>query len=98
MSDFYERYMLGEHPVSFDKIGFFNFGFWKGSESSVEMAQLNLIETLVEFRTRCAFLRFEINRLERAATPRNPKILEMLANTVRALERNTKHCMAFAIK
>ncbi|MFC4311627.1 class I SAM-dependent methyltransferase [Steroidobacter flavus] len=33
----------------FDKIGFFNFGNWKGVDNSIEIAQINLMETLVSF-------------------------------------------------
>jgi cyclopropane fatty-acyl-phospholipid synthase-like methyltransferase len=34
-----------------NKLGFYNAGYWKGIEDSLELAQINLIETLVEFFT-----------------------------------------------
>lgn len=50
VNDHYEMLMFGEQKVVFDKIGFFNLGYWKGiNGDSVELAQLNLIETLVSF-------------------------------------------------
>lgn len=46
----YEQFMFGGRKLSFDKIGFFNVGYWKGVDGrSVEVAQINLIETLVSF-------------------------------------------------
>jgi len=60
--DFYDLLMGGgEHRLTragakqkllHDKIGFFNLGYWKGVEDSVELAQINLIETLVRFFTK----------------------------------------------
>ena len=35
-----------------DKIGFFNYGYWKGVDNSIDVAQINLIETLVNFLAR----------------------------------------------
>lgn len=49
VNNFYDDFMLGGHALDFDKIGFFNVGYWKGVEDSVEIAQINLIETLVNF-------------------------------------------------
>src|SRR5258708_7877304 len=46
VNEFYDQgLMLAEQD--FDKIGFFNLGYWKDVEDSVEIAQINLIETLV---------------------------------------------------
>jgi MPBQ/MSBQ methyltransferase len=39
----------GARRVQQDGIGFLNEGYWKGVEGSVELAQLNMIETLVSF-------------------------------------------------
>lgn len=57
--DFYDLLMFGgEHRLTetgqkqrmlHDKIGFFNLGYWKGVEDSIELAQVNLIETLISF-------------------------------------------------
>ena len=52
LTQLYERMVRGEIRIEFDKIGFFNFGYWKGVEDSVEIAQINLIETLVAFFSR----------------------------------------------
>jgi SAM-dependent methyltransferase len=52
MNSFYENSMFGADRSLFervDKIGFFNLGYWKGVEDSIELAQINLIETLVRF-------------------------------------------------
>jgi len=51
VNTYYEEYMFGSLREAFpiDKIGFFNLGYWKGVEDSIEMAQINLIETLVSF-------------------------------------------------
>jgi MPBQ/MSBQ methyltransferase len=51
VNEFYERFMLGG-KLDFDKIGFLNLGYWKGVEGSIELAQINLIETLVSFLTK----------------------------------------------
>lgn len=51
VNDYYERFMFGEQAVPIDKIGFFNVGYWNGVEDSLEVAQINLIETLVSFFT-----------------------------------------------
>lgn len=45
----YDPFITGEQPSNFDKIGFYNLGYWKGVDNSVELAQINLIETLVSF-------------------------------------------------
>jgi len=45
----YEHTMFGLNLLPIDKIGFFNYGYWKGGVSSIEIAQINLIETLVDF-------------------------------------------------
>lgn len=50
--DWYDNAMFGGKNVEFDKIGFFNLGYWKGIEDSMERAQIHLIETLVEFLRR----------------------------------------------
>lgn len=42
--------MFGLDSHIFDKIGFYNFGYWKGTDS-MEVAQINLIETLSAFFT-----------------------------------------------
>jgi MPBQ/MSBQ methyltransferase len=49
---FYEQITHGELPIEFDKIGFLNIGYWKGVENSLEIAQINLIETLLDFLIR----------------------------------------------
>jgi ubiquinone/menaquinone biosynthesis C-methylase UbiE len=41
--------LLCEERLIFDKIGFFNVGYWQGVNDSIEIAQINLIETLVRF-------------------------------------------------
>lgn len=51
VNDYYARLMFGEQVVPIHKIGFFNVGYWKGVEDSLEVAQINLIETLVSFFT-----------------------------------------------
>lgn len=51
VNDYYQRLMFGEQAVPIHKIGFFNVGYWKGVEDSLEIAQINLIETLVSFFT-----------------------------------------------
>lgn len=51
VNEFYERFMIGGR-IDFDKIGFLNLGYWKGVDDSIELAQLNLIETLVSFLTK----------------------------------------------
>lgn len=45
----YDSAMFGGDTWGIDKIGFFNFGYWRGVEDSVELAQINLIETLIGF-------------------------------------------------
>jgi MPBQ/MSBQ methyltransferase len=52
LNRFYEEIARGDTRLVFDKIGFLNIGYWKGVEDSVELAQLNLIETLAGFFTR----------------------------------------------
>lgn len=48
--DLYDgRWFGGGLRLPFDKIGFRNIGYWKGIAGSIEIAQLNLIETLVAF-------------------------------------------------
>ena len=49
VNEFYDGYMFGNRPLAFDKIGFFNFGYWDEIHASVELAQINLIETLASF-------------------------------------------------
>lgn len=49
LHQFYGQFTRGEIRSDFDKIGFLNIGYWKGVEDSVEVAQINLIETLVGF-------------------------------------------------
>jgi cyclopropane fatty-acyl-phospholipid synthase-like methyltransferase len=44
----YDAAMTGE-PVKFDRMGFYNFGYWEGVENSVELAQINLMEHLASF-------------------------------------------------
>ena len=51
MNKHYDNWMFGGENIAFDKIGFFNTGYWKGVEGSVEIAQINLIETLIDFFT-----------------------------------------------
>jgi len=51
VNDFYDDVMFGFNTLQ-DKLGFFNVGYWNGIEDSVEFAQINLIETLVQFFTR----------------------------------------------
>jgi ubiquinone/menaquinone biosynthesis C-methylase UbiE len=51
VNEYYQNFMSGIERLSFDKIGFFNLGYWKGVDDSVELAQLNLIETLARFFT-----------------------------------------------
>lgn len=50
---YYEEFMFGNirPKMPLDKIGFCNFGYWKGVEDSIELAQINLIETLTQFFT-----------------------------------------------
>lgn len=50
VNEFYETVMFGERWPHFDKIGFYNVGYWKGINcDNLEIAQINLIETLVAF-------------------------------------------------
>ena len=48
---FFSKEINKERKLYNDKIGFYNLGYWKGIEqdSSIELAQINLIETLVRF-------------------------------------------------
>lgn len=48
VNKFYDQGLMRAEQ-DFDKIGFFNLGYWKGVDGSVEIAQINLIETLVSF-------------------------------------------------
>jgi len=48
----YHQITRGDIRCDFDKIGFLNVGYWKGVENSIEIAQINLIETLLEFFSR----------------------------------------------
>jgi MPBQ/MSBQ methyltransferase len=48
VNDFYDGEMFGNFGLQ-DKIGFFNVGYWKDVKNSMELAQLNLVETLVSF-------------------------------------------------
>lgn len=52
INQFYEKITRGELTLEFDKIGFLNIGYWKGVEDSLEIAQINLIETLAGFFSR----------------------------------------------
>lgn len=52
LKQFYDRFNRGEIRSEYDKIGFLNIGYWKGVENSMEIAQINLIETLLAFFTR----------------------------------------------
>lgn len=48
----YDKHLFGGETSPFHKlntIGFMNRGYWKGIANSGELAQINLIETLVEF-------------------------------------------------
>jgi len=45
----YEDVMRAGVFSPFDRIGFLNVGYWKGIANSLEMAQLNLLETLLGF-------------------------------------------------
>jgi MPBQ/MSBQ methyltransferase len=48
----YDDSMPGRERSLFDRfetIGFINVGYWKGVEDSIELAQINLIETLLSF-------------------------------------------------
>lgn len=49
MNDHYDKIMFGSRNPVYDKIGFFNYGYWSGIENSLELAQINLIETLIGF-------------------------------------------------
>jgi MPBQ/MSBQ methyltransferase len=50
INEWYEDFMFGTRNLAIDKIGFFNLGYWKGiDEDSIEVAQINLIETLLRF-------------------------------------------------
>lgn len=51
VNDLYDNRWFSGLPLPFDKIGFHNIGYWKGISGSIEIAQLNLIETLVAFFT-----------------------------------------------
>src|SRR2546423_1096088 len=52
LNEYYDRCMFSGNDVIIDKIGFFNTGYWKGVEGgSIELAQINLIEFLVNFLT-----------------------------------------------
>jgi MPBQ/MSBQ methyltransferase len=51
VNDLYDGRWFGGLRLPFDKIGFHNIGYWKGVAGSIEIAQLNLIETLVAFLT-----------------------------------------------
>lgn len=52
INDYYDPWMVEGSPSDIDKIGFFNYGYWKGIDNSLEHAQINLIETLISFFTR----------------------------------------------
>lgn len=45
----YESYTQNGDSSHFDKIGFLNVGYWRNSNDSMEMAQINLVETLIGF-------------------------------------------------
>lgn len=49
---YYESYLQSGTFSYFDKIGFLNAGYWKGIDESMEMAQINLMETLARFLCR----------------------------------------------
>lgn len=52
INGYYDPWMADGRATDIDKIGFFNFGYWKGITDNLEMAQINLIETLASFLTR----------------------------------------------
>jgi MPBQ/MSBQ methyltransferase len=52
VNKFYEHFMFGGLRSDLDKIGFCNIGYWKGVKDSVELAQINLVETLISFFTK----------------------------------------------
>src|SRR5579859_8059393 len=47
----YDHFMFKRNSLQ-NKLGFLNVGYWKGVEDSVELAQINLIETLAQFFVR----------------------------------------------
>jgi MPBQ/MSBQ methyltransferase len=49
VNDLYDNRWFSGSRLDFDKIGFHNIGHWKGISGSIEIAQLNLIETMVAF-------------------------------------------------
>lgn len=49
INDYYKRAMQSRAWRHLDKIGFINVGYWEGVDDSMEIAQINLIETLVRF-------------------------------------------------
>lgn len=58
INEIYDSHMFAEDSIDrvlrpivrcMDTIGFYNNGYWKGTEESLEHAQINLIETLVDF-------------------------------------------------
>jgi ubiquinone/menaquinone biosynthesis C-methylase UbiE len=51
VNDYYDRIMFGRNTLQ-NKIGFLNVGYWKGVNDSMEVAQINLIETLTKFFSR----------------------------------------------
>ena len=46
---YYAEWMFNQEQFAVDKIGFYNIGYWKGVADSLELAQLNLMETLLSF-------------------------------------------------
>jgi MPBQ/MSBQ methyltransferase len=45
----FEQGMLTGDFSPFDRIGFLNVGYWRGIDDNMEMAQINLMETLISF-------------------------------------------------
>lgn len=50
VNDFFDQFTrTGARRIAVDKLGLINEGYWRGVEDSLEVAQINLIETLVGF-------------------------------------------------
>lgn len=48
VNEYYEHELFNSFQIQ-DKLGFYNVGYWKGIDNSIELAQINLIETLLSF-------------------------------------------------
>lgn len=46
---YYENRLQSGAFSPFERIGFINVGYWKGVDDNLEIAQINLIETLARF-------------------------------------------------